>query len=90
MLKNPINYENFDPSSIGRKREILFGKHSGKSSLRYILGKRLPDDVLDSISDEIKKKAKSVKRSFSEDEIMDWYGTRDPRSIKKKAISLLD
>lgn len=32
-LKNPKNYEAFDPSEVGLERQIVIGKHSGKAAL---------------------------------------------------------
>lgn len=36
-LADPTLYEPFDPSKIGRKRRIAFGKHTGKSSVKMAL-----------------------------------------------------
>jgi len=41
ILSNPLSYEPFPPSLIGRKRKIYIGKHSGKKSLAYFLIKTL-------------------------------------------------
>lgn len=32
-LKNPNNYEAFDPKEVGLERQIVIGKHSGKASI---------------------------------------------------------
>lgn len=32
-LKNPKNYEAFDPSDVGLERQIIIGKHSGKAAI---------------------------------------------------------
>ncbi|MGL4911015.1 MAG: homocitrate synthase, partial [Romboutsia sp.] len=32
-LKNPINYEAFDPKDVGLERQIVIGKHSGKAAI---------------------------------------------------------
>ena len=36
VIKHSKNYENFAPEIIGRERKILFGKHSGNNSLKYL------------------------------------------------------
>lgn len=33
ILKDPVNYEPFSPGTVGGKRQILIGKHSGKKFL---------------------------------------------------------
>ncbi|MCX4692901.1 LeuA family protein [Streptomyces sp. NBC_01408] len=45
ILKNPINYEYLDPHLFGRDRQLLVGRHSGRSVLRYLLDRMdLPAD----------------------------------------------
>ncbi|MBW2984304.1 homoaconitate hydratase [Candidatus Woesearchaeota archaeon] len=76
ILKYPKNYENFDPAVIGKKRSILFGKHSGKCSLKYLFGDRFSDKELTIILDHIKEKSQLQRRAFSEKEIMDLCGMK--------------
>lgn len=37
ILKNPQNYEAFDPAGIGRSRELVLGTHSGTGLFRHML-----------------------------------------------------
>jgi len=37
VLKNPRNYEGFDPAEVGLARQIVVGKHSGSHGLRHRL-----------------------------------------------------
>ncbi len=76
ILKYPKNYENFNPRIIGSRRRILFGKHSGISSLRYLFSDEFSDEELSEILNEIKEMSQLQKRAFSEEEIMDLYGTK--------------
>jgi isopropylmalate/homocitrate/citramalate synthase len=69
ILKHPANYENFDPEEIGRKREILFGKHSGTSSLKYLFGEKFDNEEYLSMLQQIKSKSQLEKKSFSEQEV---------------------
>lgn len=32
LLKNPMNYEAYDPAVVGLERQIVIGKHSGRGS----------------------------------------------------------
>lgn len=74
IIKHSGNYENFEPGSIGRKRKILFGKHSGTCSLRYVFGERFSEKRYNEILDEIKYKSQKEKRSFSLKEVIAMYG----------------
>ena len=33
LLKNPINYQSFDPQEVGREHRLVLGKHSGSKSV---------------------------------------------------------
>lgn len=70
VLKFPKNYENFPPEEIGRKTEIIFGKHSGKSGLRYLFGDKFDEKEYSIMLQGIKQKSQLEKRAFSRDEIM--------------------
>jgi homocitrate synthase NifV len=37
VLKNPANYEGFDPAEVGLSRHMVLGKHSGRHGLFYRL-----------------------------------------------------
>jgi homocitrate synthase NifV len=37
VLKNPINYEGFDPAEVGLTRHLVLGKHSGSHGLTHRL-----------------------------------------------------
>ncbi len=37
VLKNPVNYEGFDPKEVGLSRKMVLGKHSGSHGLLYRL-----------------------------------------------------
>lgn len=74
IKKNPANYEAFDPSVVGRKREIVIGKHSGKKSLFLKLEEldiRCSKDVdFDKLLYEVKEYAILHKRSLSDEEFV--------------------
>ncbi len=38
VLKDPRTYEFFEPESVGQKRKICMGKHSGRSILKHMFG----------------------------------------------------
>lgn len=37
ILKNPRNYEGFDPAEVGLQRQLVIGKHSGRNGLQHQL-----------------------------------------------------
>jgi isopropylmalate/homocitrate/citramalate synthase len=73
VIKHSKNYENFSPADVGRTRRILFGKHSGTNSLRYLFGNRFSDDQYGKILQEIKSKSEEEKRAFSEQEVLNMF-----------------
>lgn len=38
VLKNPLNYEGFNPKEVGLDRHLVLGKHSGSQALMHRLG----------------------------------------------------
>jgi isopropylmalate/homocitrate/citramalate synthase len=54
---NPLTYECVSPETVGRKREIVLGKHTGRSSMRHKLeelGLNVAEPQLDNLLDRIK------------------------------------
>lgn len=74
--KAPETYETFHPSEIGGERQIVIGKHSGKSALKTKF-KEFGIDIDDSLASEIleavRKKAVEVKRLLFDKELMYIY-----------------
>lgn len=75
-LKNPTNYEAFDPSEVGLERQIVIGKHSGKAA---ILNKFREYDIelSDASATELLEKVRAfsigMKRSLFDKEIVQIY-----------------
>lgn len=75
-LKDPKNYEAFDPSEVGLERQIVIGKHSGKAA---IVNKFLEYDIELSDSDsvtmleQIRSTSVKLKRSLFDKEIVSIY-----------------
>jgi homocitrate synthase NifV len=73
VLKNPKNYEPFDPSELNMKRNLVFGNQSGASVLKYILaqeGIELEDYQLAGLLQEAKKLARKNKSILKKSEVM--------------------
>lgn len=73
VLKNPRTYEFIDPQSVGQKRKICIGKHSGSRILE-----KMGVDACDTpkILAAIKKISEEKKSSFSEEEIAGIIGLK--------------
>ncbi|MCS7126043.1 MAG: 2-isopropylmalate synthase [Aigarchaeota archaeon] len=59
VIMSPETYEPIDPASVGRKRKIIIGKHSGKHSIIELarqFGVRLRDDHVEEVLEEIKSR----------------------------------
>ena len=76
VLKNPANYEGFDPAEVGLTRQIVVGKHSGASGLieRYremgiVLGR--PEAEL--LLVRARNLSQRRKRDLSDPELMSIY-----------------
>lgn len=72
IFKNPINYEPFMPESVGNRRRLVIGKHSGRQALNVKLSElRLAVDKrhIDEINDEVRRFAIRMRRALRDDEI---------------------
>ncbi|MGL4762727.1 MAG: homocitrate synthase [Sarcina sp.] len=75
-IKNPKNYEAFDPDEIGLQRQIVIGKHSGKASIvnkfhEYNIN--LSADMAQRILDEVRAISVCVKRPLFDKEVVHIY-----------------
>lgn len=75
-LKNPKNYEAFDPAEVGRQRQIVIGKHSGKSAIinkfrEYDI--ELDEDIASLVLENIRSISVTLKRSLFDKEIVSIY-----------------
>lgn len=86
-LKDPKNYEAFDPAEVGLERQIVIGKHSGKAA---IVNKFLEYDVelndtdAQLVLDEVRSTSVKLKRSLFDKEIVSIY-----KDIEKNKSEIL-
>lgn len=79
VLKNPANYEGFDPAEVGLCRKIVVGKHSGSSGLmeRYRdMGIAISRSEAVNLMDRVRKVAQRTRRPLSNKQLMALYGAR--------------
>ena len=70
VLSNPLCYEIMNPDDIGKKTELVVGKHSGKHAIEkglMELGYNFDKDSLNAIVQEIKSLADKQKTVLQED-----------------------
>ena len=68
ILKNPAGYEPFPPESVGQKRKIVLGKHSGTASIRAKLAElkiKCTEEDIVYILEQVKKKGEIGNREFA-------------------------
>lgn len=75
-IKNPKNYEAFDPSVVGLERQIVIGKHSGKAAIvnkfkEYNI--ELTNEEASFILEMVRSTSVRLKRSLFDKEIVGLY-----------------
>ncbi|AQR92819.1 homocitrate synthase [Clostridium saccharoperbutylacetonicum] len=75
-IKDPKNYEAFDPSIVGLERQIVIGKHSGRASIinkfrEY--NRELTDDEATGILELVRSTAVRLKRTLFDKEVVQLY-----------------
>lgn len=74
MLAYPPSVEGYDPEIIGREREIVLGKKSGKKSIEYMLGQigvTLEPEKIDELLAKVKQMGSDKKGSVNLNEFRD-------------------
>ncbi len=75
-IKNPKNYEAFDPAVVGLERQIVIGKHSGKAGIvnkfkEY--GIELNSEEANEMLEEVRKTSVGLKRELFDKELVQIY-----------------
>ncbi len=58
MIEYPPSVEGYDPEIVGRERQVVLGKKSGKKSIEYVLGEigvSVDEDVINILLDKVKE-----------------------------------
>jgi methanogen homocitrate synthase len=74
LLTHPPAVETFDPALVGRQREVVLSKKSGKGSIKYVLQemkKDVGEDKLDDLLAEVKELGIKKKGPLTRDEFLD-------------------
>lgn len=73
LLKDPNNYQGFDPGLVGRDHRIVLGKHSGSRAVQLVmgrLGQRLDDDEAQTLLGTVRRFVEDSKRTPSDPELL--------------------
>lgn len=76
IFKNPLNYEPFQPESVGLQRKLVIGKHSGREAIRVKLRQLdipIDDSGLPAMSEAIRAGSIRRRRSLRDNEIIHIY-----------------
>jgi len=87
VIKNPKNYEVFNPAEVGLTRQLVVGKHSGSHTILHKF-KEFGIDLTDKQANEILAMARDMsvdlKRHLFDKELMYIYNEYKKKSKKKK------
>lgn len=87
LVKEPATYEVFHPSEIGGERQIVVGKHSGRSSLTTKFkefGIDIDEQLAGRLLEKVREKAVECKRLLFDKELMYIYYSETKQFKKKK------
>ena len=79
VLKDPKNYEGFDPAEVGLTRQIVVGKHSGTSGLieRYRdMGIAISRSEALHLMDKVRRIAQQTRRPLNNKQLIKLYGVK--------------
>lgn len=90
-IKNPKNYEAFDPEVVGLERQIVIGKHSGRASIvnkfkEY--GIEVDNEESTAILEMVRASSVRLKRSLFDKEVVQLYKeyTRNKKEKIKQEV----
>ncbi len=73
LIKNPSNYEPFDPEEVSLKRKIIIGKKAGRHALCHKLGSlgvKVEEHFLTELLAKVKEESSRLKTGFTDNELL--------------------
>jgi homocitrate synthase NifV len=73
LLKDPNNYQGFDPQLVGRAHRIVLGKHSGRRSVQLVMaeiGRSVDDSTAQALLPQVRAFTTRLKRPPSTQELL--------------------
>jgi homocitrate synthase NifV len=77
LLKDPANYQGFDPGLVGRRHRIVIGKHSGARAVQCVmadLGQFLSEKTARKLLNRVQSFVSAEKHSPSDAELLSMLG----------------
>ncbi|MDP1611821.1 MAG: homocitrate synthase [Sulfuritalea sp.] len=77
LLKDPANYEGFDPGIVGRRRRVVLGKHSGARAVQLVmaeLGHPLSESAARELLRRVRTFVATAKHSPSDADLLGLLG----------------
>ncbi len=77
LLKDPANYQGFDPGLVGRRHRIVIGKHSGARAVQCVmadLGQFLSEETARKLLNRVQSFVSAEKHSPSDAELLSMLG----------------
>ncbi|GAA5182059.1 homocitrate synthase [Niveibacterium umoris] len=84
LLKDPSNYQGFDPALVGRSHRVVLGKHSGKGAVKSVfarLGHPLGDTEADALLGRVRQFVVATKRAPNDDDLMRLFDSATPKPL---------
>ncbi|WOS66976.1 MULTISPECIES: homocitrate synthase/isopropylmalate synthase family protein [Sinorhizobium] len=75
-LKAPCTYQGLDPALVGRRRQIVIGKHSDATAIAHVLkgkGRELDPDLTAAILSRVRSQASKIKSTITETQLVKLY-----------------
>jgi len=86
LLKDPLNYQGFDPAELGREHALVLGKHSGSKGLMLAfrnIGIELANDEASSLLTMVRRFVTNAKRTPSAEDLLGLYEqVRSPAAME--------
>lgn len=76
LLKDPLNYQGFDPAELGREHAMVLGKHSGTKGLMLAfrnIGVEIGPNEATVVLNMVRRFVTQAKRSPSSEELLAFY-----------------
>ncbi len=73
LVKNPSNYEPYDPTEVSLDRRFLIGKNAGKNALRHkleSLGITTENHFLEDLLTMVKSESSRLKRNLTDEQLL--------------------
>ncbi|APG86804.1 homocitrate synthase (plasmid) [Sinorhizobium americanum CCGM7] len=76
LLKEPCTYQGLDPALVGRRQQIVIGKHSDATAIAQVLkekGRELDPDLAAAIISRVRSQACETKSTVTETQLVKLY-----------------